>query len=60
MLENKEGKNIPDVTFRIIEDGNWKNISTNNLFSGKTVIVFLCLVHLRQHVQVLIYHALMS
>ena len=40
MLENKEGKNIPDVTFRIIEDDNWKNISTNNLFSGKTVIVF--------------------
>ena len=40
MLENKEGKNIPDVTFRIIEGGNWKNISTNNLFSGKTVIVF--------------------
>lgn len=40
MLENKEGKNIPDVTFRIIENGNWKNISTNNLFSGKTVIVF--------------------
>jgi glutathione-dependent peroxiredoxin len=40
MLENREGKNIPDVTFRVIEEGNWKNISTADLFSGKTVIVF--------------------
>ncbi len=40
MLENREGKNIPDVTFRVIEEGNWKDISTENLFSGKTVIVF--------------------
>jgi len=40
MLENREGKTIPDVTFRVIEEGNWKNISTEELFAGKTVIVF--------------------
>lgn len=40
MLENREGKNVPDVTFRVIEDGEWKNITTDDLFAGKTVIVF--------------------
>jgi glutathione-dependent peroxiredoxin len=40
MLENREGKNIPDVTFRVIEDGAWRNISTDDLFTGKTVVVF--------------------
>ncbi len=40
MLENREGKTIPDVTFRVIEDGSWQNITTEDLFSGKTVIVF--------------------
>lgn len=40
MLENREGKTIPDVTFRVIEDGSWQHITTEDLFSGKTVIVF--------------------
>lgn len=40
MLENREGKTIPDVTFRVIEEGSWKDITTDNLFSGKTVVVF--------------------
>lgn len=40
MLENREGKTVPDVTFRVIEDGNWKNITTDDLFSGKTVALF--------------------
>lgn len=40
MLENREGKNVPDITFRVIEEGNWKNITTDELFAGKTVIVF--------------------
>ena len=31
---------VPDVTFRVIENGEWKNITTNDLFTGKTVIVF--------------------
>jgi glutathione-dependent peroxiredoxin len=40
MLENREGKNVPDVTFRVIEDGDWKDITTDDLFAGKTVVVF--------------------
>jgi glutaredoxin-like protein len=40
MLENREGKNVPEVTFRVIENGAWKNITTDELFAGKTVIVF--------------------
>ena len=27
MFENKEGQNIPDVTFRVYEDNEWKNKS---------------------------------
>ncbi len=40
MLENREGKTVPDVTFRVMEEGNWKDVTTDDLFSGKTVIVF--------------------
>lgn len=40
MLENREEKNVPDVTFRVIEDGNWKNVTTDDLFADKTVVVF--------------------
>jgi len=40
MLENREGKNVPDVTFRVIEDGDWKDITSDDLFAGKTVVVF--------------------
>lgn len=40
MLKNREGKTVPDVTFRVMEEGNWKDVTTDDLFSGKTVIVF--------------------
>lgn len=40
MFENKEGKAIPDVIFRIIEEGEWKSISTDELFADKTVALF--------------------
>lgn len=40
MLENREGKNVPETSFRVIENGDWKNITTNDLFAGKTVVVF--------------------
>ncbi len=40
MLENREEKNVPDVTFRVMEDGDWKNITTDDLFVDKTVVVF--------------------
>jgi len=40
MLENREGQLVPNVTFRVIEDGDWKSISTDDLFAGKTVALF--------------------
>jgi len=40
MLENREGKRVPNVSFKVIEDGNWKTVTTNDLFKGKKVVVF--------------------
>lgn len=40
MLENREGKRVPNVTFRTRTNNDWVNITTDELFAGKTVIVF--------------------
>jgi glutathione-dependent peroxiredoxin len=40
MLENIEGQNIPTTTFKIRNDDSWEEVSTDDLFSGKKVIVF--------------------
>ena len=40
MLQNATGRRVPDVTFRTRTDGRWKDISTRELFAGRTVIVF--------------------
>ena len=40
MPENREGQRIPEVTIRIREDGQWKDVHTKDLFEGKTVAVF--------------------
>lgn len=40
MLENQEGKSVPEVNFRFIEDGRWVDRTTSDLFAGKTVVVF--------------------
>lgn len=40
MLRNREGQRIPAVTFRVREDNEWKNVSTDELFKGRTVVVF--------------------
>ena len=40
MLENREGQRIPNVTFRTRKNNDWINITTDELFSGKTVVVF--------------------
>ena len=37
---NREGQRIPDVTFRIRENNEWKSVTTADLFAGKTVVVF--------------------
>ncbi len=40
MMENREGHRVPDATFRVREDHEWRNVTTEDLFAGKTVVVF--------------------
>ena len=40
MLPNSEGKRIPEVTFRTRDNGQWKDVSTREIFDGRTVVVF--------------------
>lgn len=40
MLTNREGQRVPNVTFRTRKDNQWINVTTNELFDGKTVVVF--------------------
>jgi len=40
MLPNREGQRIPSVTFPVRKDNKWVNITTDELFKGKTVVVF--------------------
>ena len=39
-LTHSEGKHIPQVTFRTRQDGQWKDVTTDQVFKGRTVIVF--------------------
>jgi glutathione-dependent peroxiredoxin len=39
-LNHREGQRVPTVTFRTRENGQWVNVTTDELFAGKTVIVF--------------------
>jgi glutaredoxin-like protein len=40
MFPNREGQRVPDVTFRIRENNEWKSVTTAELFKGRTVVVF--------------------
>lgn len=40
MYKNIEGQHVPNVTFRVRENNEWKNVTTDDLFKDKTVIVF--------------------
>ena len=40
MLKNSEGQRVPDVTFRTRQDGQWRNVTTAEIFKGRTVVVF--------------------
>jgi glutaredoxin-like protein len=40
MLENREGQRVPDVTFRTRQGDAWVDVTTSDIFAGKTVIVF--------------------
>ena len=40
MLENREGQNVPSVVFHTRQNDEWVDVSTDELFKGKKVIVF--------------------
>ncbi len=40
MLTNIEGQRVPAVTFRTRKDNQWMDVTTDDLFGGKTVVVF--------------------
>ena len=39
-FQNKEGQQVPQVTFPTREGDAWVNLTTDGLFKGKTVVVF--------------------
>lgn len=40
MLPNREGQKVPTATFRTRQNNEWVDVTTDELFAGKTVIVF--------------------
>ena len=40
MLTNHEGQRVPKVTFRTRKDNEWVDVTTDDIFAGKTVAVF--------------------
>jgi len=39
-FENREGQTVPNVTFKTREGSQWKDVSTDDIFKGKTIAVF--------------------
>ncbi len=40
MLANREGQPVPETTFKTRKDGKWADISSADIFRGKTVVLF--------------------
>jgi glutathione-dependent peroxiredoxin len=40
VFENREGQKVPQASFRARTDSDWKTLTTDELFKGKTVVVF--------------------
>ena len=36
----REGQRVPDVVFRTREEGRWRDVTTAEVFAGRTVVVF--------------------
>ncbi len=39
-LPNREGQRVPSVTFRTRADGDWKDVTSDEIFNGRTVVLF--------------------
>jgi glutaredoxin-like protein len=40
MFPSSEGKRVPQVTFKTRRDGQWQDVNSDQIFKGRTVIVF--------------------
>ncbi len=40
MSENKEGQKVPAITFKTRQGFAWRDVTTDDVFAGKTVVVF--------------------
>jgi peroxiredoxin len=40
MVANHEGKKVPQATFRTRANNEWKNVTSDEIFKGKTVALF--------------------
>jgi glutathione-dependent peroxiredoxin len=40
MFTNREGQRVPQVAFRTRAGGEWRTVTTDELFKGRTVVVF--------------------
>jgi len=40
VFPNREGQKVPQVTFRARSESDWKPMTTDEIFKGKTVVVF--------------------
>jgi glutaredoxin-like protein len=40
MLPNREGQRVPDTTFKTRRDNQWVDVTSAELFKGKTVVLF--------------------
>ena len=40
MLDSKQGQSVPQVTFHTRQDHDWVDVSSDEIFKGKTVVVF--------------------
>lgn len=40
MLENREGQRVPEATFRVRQGDKWVDVTTDDIFKGKTVVLF--------------------
>ena len=39
-MENREGQRVPNVQFRVRSGDDWQNIGSEEIFAGRTVVVF--------------------
>lgn len=40
MLQHREGQRVPNCTFRTRQNNEWVDVTTDDIFAGKTVVVF--------------------